>query len=409
MKASQHSTPKLIFIDSNKRVRNCHTFGLIIATPMTKSSWLKSLLRRIFKRRFIALWLAAGCFVMTRVLHNHSGFTEQWYSQRLYPHIGRTLIHISDLFSFSLNTIFAGLLVFSLTILVLVTLVGKLKWSRLSLILFNLAAFIYLTFYALWGFNYYREPVYNRMGMQHDSISDVDYELLMERISKKAAEVRIKMDSVSTGRLDTLVDGAFRRHAGHWGLPWLGCNIHPKQMMAEAWFSRAKVYGYYGAFSNEIHVSRLCTRIDYPLLLAHERAHRLGITGEADANFYAWLLCYKSASQELQYAAHVFLLRHLFDAGYGKEFMKAIEQDTLQLKADELETGWFKRLTDRFLKLNRVENGLSDYGHMIEPAANYLFQIEDIRNWNDKPARPKAQISAKKTAVASRHQAKKKK
>ena len=63
---------------------------------------------------------------------------------------------------------------------------------------------------------------------------------------------------------------------------------------------------------------------------------------------------------------------------------------------------------DRFLKLNRVENGLSDYGHMIEPAANYLFQIEDIRNWNDKPARPKAQISAKKTAVASRHQAKKK-
>lgn len=396
MKAAQLTAKKLILIDSNKSVRNCHTFELFIATRMTKSSWLKSLLRLLFKRRFIALWLATGCFILTRILHHHSRFTEHWYSQSLYPSIARTLIRLSDLFSFSLNTFFAWLLVFVIISLTLAALTGKLRWSRFLLILVNLAAFIYLAFYTLWGFNYYREPLYSRMSMQHNQIPDADYELVMERISRKAAEIKIEMDSVSTGRLDTLVDEAFRRHAGHWAMPWLECHVHPKQMIAEAWLAKAMVYGYYGVFSNEIHVSRLCIRMDYPLLLAHERVHRLGITGEAEANFYAWLLCCKSESPELQYAAHVFLLRHLFDAGYGQEFMKPIEQDTLQLKADELETGWFKRLTDRFLKLNRVENGLSDYGRMIEPAANYLFQIEDIRNWNGKPPKPKTRKHSKK-------------
>lgn len=343
----------------------------------------------MFGLKFLLLWLAGGCFVLTRVLHNHPRLTEHYYSQNLYPHIARSLTGFSDMFSFSLNTFVAGLLVFVLLVLILAAVVGKLKWRNLVLILVNLTAFIYMAFYGLWGFNYYREPMYNRMGMHQKRISDVDYELLVERISLKASELKVEMDSIATGRLDTLVDGAFRKHAGHWALPWLGRNIHPKQMIAEAWLAKASVYGYYGVFFNEVHVSRLSAKSDYPLLLAHERVHRLGVTGEAEANFYAWLLCYKSGSPELQYAAHVFLLRHLFDAGYGKEYMKPVEQDSAQLEADEIETGWFKRLADRFLKLNRVDNGISDYGRMIEPVANYMFQVDGIRDWDDKPVKRK--------------------
>lgn len=384
------------FYSIEQNHQKCDTFGFIMATSESKSRGTGNLFRRVFRLKFLLVWLAVGCFMLTRILHHHHWFTERWYSRRLYPHIARTLIRFSDQFSFSLNSFFAGLVLFVVSILILTALVGKLKWSRLLVAFINLCAVVYLAFYALWGFNYYREPLYSRMNLQHGEISDADYELIMKHISRKATEVRVKMDSVSTGRIDTLVDGAFRRHAGHWSMPWLECNVHPKQMFAEAWLAKANVYGYYGVFFNEVHVSRLCTRLDYTMLLAHERVHRLGITGEAEANFYAWLLCYKSESPELRYAAHVFLLRNLFDAGYGQEFMKPIEQDSAQLKADELEAGWFKRLTDRFLKFNQVENGLSDYGRMIEPTANYLFQVEDIRNWDDRPTGQKASKRTKK-------------
>ncbi|MFV0378574.1 MAG: DUF3810 family protein [Mangrovibacterium sp.] len=353
-----------------------------MSTPSSKISVLKAKLQGLFRLKYLLLWMALGCFLLTRFLYYYPQITERWYSRGLYPYIARALTMFSDNFLFSLTTFSAGLLAFILIVLLLLFIFGLLRLSRVLLIIFNLSAFVYLAFYWLWGFNYYREPLYSRFDMVQCHISDLEYEDLVARISKKANELKVPLDSLSIGKLDTLVDGAFRLQAGYWALPWLGRKIHPKQMMAESWMAKASIYGYYGPFFNEIHVSRISTRSDYPLLLAHERVHRLGITGESEANFYAWLLCYKSGSPELQYAADLFLLRHLFDAGYGKEFMKPVEQDSIQLKMNELETGWFTRLTDRFLKWNKVENGLSDYGRVIEPAANYLIQIE---KWNDEP------------------------
>lgn len=351
-----------------------------MSTPSSKFTTLKDRLLRLFRLKYLLLWVTLGFFLLTRFLHYYPQLTERWYSRGIYPYIARSLTMFSDNFTLSLNTFFVNVLLAALLVLTLSFILGKLRFSRFGLIILNIGALVYITFYIVWGFNYYREPLYSRFAMKHDSISDTEYEDLVARISKKASVLKVPLDSLSIGKLDTLVDGAFRRQAGRWALPWLGRKIHPKQMMAESWLSKALIYGYYGPFFNEIHVSRLCTRSDYPLLLAHERVHRLGITGEGEANFYAWLLCYKSDSPELQYAADVFLLRHLFDAGYGKDYMKAVEQDSIKMLIDEMETGWFTRLTDRFLKWNKVENGLSDYGRVIEPAANYLFQIDGIQN-----------------------------
>lgn len=352
----------------------------VMSTPSPELPGNKSKLRRLFGLKYLLLWMALGCFLLTRFLHYYPHITERWYSRSLYPYIARALTMFSDKFTLSLNTLLIDALLAGLVVLLLAFILGQLKFRRFVLIVLNIGALVYIVFYVLWGFNYYREPLYSRFDMERDSISDVEYEELVARISKKASELKVPLDSLSIGKMDSLVDGAFRLQAGRWALPWLGRKIHPKQMMAESWMAKALVFGYYGPFFNEIHVSRLSTRSDYPLLLAHERVHRLGITGESEANFYAWLLCYKSGSPELQYAADLFLLRHLFDAGYGKEFMKPVEQDSIQLKLDELETGWFTRMSDRFLKWNKVENGLSDYGRVIEPAANYLLQIDDIRN-----------------------------
>lgn len=353
-----------------------------MSTLFSKLFDLKRRLFRLFQWRYLLLWIALGCFVLTRFLHYYPQLTERWYSRGLYPYIARALTMFSDHFTLSLNTLLIDVLVAALVVLLLAFILGQLKFRRLLLIIFNIGAFVYLAFYLLWGFNYYREPLYSRFNMEQVSISDLEYEDLVAQISKKAGELKVPLDSVSTEKMDSLVDGAFRLQAGRWALPWLGRELHPKQMMAESWMAKASIYGYYGPFFNEIHVSRLSTRSDYPLLLAHERVHRLGITGEGEANFYAWLLCYKSGSPELQYAADLFLLRHLFDAGYGKDYMRAVEQDTLQMIIDEMETGWFTRMTDRFLKWNKVENGLSDYGRVIEPAANYLMQVE---KWKEEP------------------------
>ena len=50
---------------------------------------------------------------------------------------------------------------------------------------------------------------------------------------------------------------------------------------------------------------------DYPATYAHELAHLLGITSEAEANFYAYQVCTRSSVPEIRFSGYYSVLGHV--------------------------------------------------------------------------------------------------
>lgn len=353
-------------------------------------------MRHLFSAKFLLVWLALLCFVAGRLLREFPHFCRHWYSGRFYPLVARALSKFSDWFSLSLDNVLVVALALLLVLSIVLVAAGKLKPARFAVGLLNLAAALYIGFYVLWGFNYSSGNRYEVLGLKADSVSATDYERIAEKLARLAGDEPVQVDELSRSRVDSLVEQAFRQQARSLGLPDLRRQIQPKTMLADSLLARASVFGYFGVFASEVHVSRRCQPADYPLLLAHERMHRLGITGEGEANFFAWLVCHRSPSAELRYCSRVFLLRHLLAAGYGQTLVAAFQPE----KKDSLpETRWMNHFTDRFLKWNAVSEGISDYGRVIEPAARYLLQVE---GWNGDEKKAFQPRKSKKTGATRR-------
>src|ERR1035437_3207140 len=108
----------------------------------------------------------------------------------------------------------------------------------------------------------------------------------------------------------------------------------PKTMIFSFFYGKLGVSGYFGPFFNEIHVNSYLLPMDYPFVLAHEKAHQFGITSEAEANLVAFVICVKSEDQRLKYSGYQSLLLYfLKDASKMmeyKEYLNKIDKRVLE-------------------------------------------------------------------------------
>ncbi|WP_372774101.1 DUF3810 family protein [Mangrovibacterium sp.] len=333
------------------------------------------------------LWLAVICFGLTRLFAAHPVFTNRYYSIGFYPYVARGLSRFSDLFSFSLYNLLLLSALAGVALLIILAVSGRIKWKYMLVALVNLVAFAYCSFFWLWGFNYFRTNLFDRIGLQQDSIRSEQYELVFQSLIKEANGTGFEPEALIRSHVDSLVDRACYRLSNQMGLPYFQREPGSKVALAEGMLSRSSVYGYFGYLFNEVHVSRLCQPEEYPFLLAHELAHRYGIAGESEANFYAWLVCYESDSPVLQQAARVFLIRHLLDAGYGEMYRRGKSNGKLPENTNTDELHWFTQVADCFLKWNNLEDGFNDYERVILPVSQYLLQSGKLKKPDIKPKR----------------------
>ena len=121
----------------------------------------------------------------------------------------------------------------------------------------------------------------------------------------------------------------------------------------------------------------LSSRIDTPSQAAHEWAHLAGYAHESEASFVGWLVCQR-AGPKAQYSAWLFLYWELsarFGAGERAQLRAALEtgpRQDLEAIADRLRRGhvavvqqasW--RAYDQYLRANRVDDGIRDYGEVV--------------------------------------------
>ena len=180
------------------------------------------------------------------------------------------------------------------------------------------------------------------------------------------------------------------------------------------------VTGSMGPFFCEFTLNGDLLPSQYPATYAHELAHLLGITSEAEANFYAYQVCTRSQVQAIRFSGYLSVLPHVLNNArrlmaeeeYAQLFRR-IRPEIIGLAKKNSEY-WMKkynpvigriqdRIYDLYLKGNKIESGRKNYsevvGLLVLTTTTYSQELtEKEKARQEKEARKQAKENAKKEA-----------
>jgi len=303
---------------------------------------------------------------------------ERYYSRGLYPQIQQALTSFSNVTPAALFDWFllasAGLL--------LVLLVRR---GRVRTVL-TLAAVGWLVFLLAWGMNYRRLPLeaqlaFDERRLTQTRVAELAREAVreMNRLYRDARPADLSMEQ----RADALVPAMMRAAADLKIAPPVPAR--PKATWLSAYFTRAGIDGMTDPFFLETLLVSDLLPVEQPAAIAHEWGHLAGFANEAEASFFAWLTCLRG-DPAARYSGWVALYPHLLGA-LGAETRKTVHarlgpgpREDFRRIGERLARAnpSVQRVAtvtyDRFLRVNRVAEGIESYDAVVRLVAGTTFR-----------------------------------
>jgi hypothetical protein len=352
-------------------------------------------------------WIKAGTAVAAAVfalVPLSAAFVERWYSTGLYPRIQHVITPLSNLLPFALFDVLtigaAGLVVVSL-----VKAVRRARQARrFSILLVTLgnivvgAAAAYLIFLLLWGFNYRRVSMSQRLVVDRAApTADAVVALGQQAVQELNALYEDAHQAGDTAPwLDDHLRDAFDRVQG---LLSDGPRARPGRLKATiygTYFRWTSVDGMVNPFALEVMANPDLLPIERPFVAAHEWAHLAGYADESEANFVGWLTCLQGDARA-RYSGWLFLYWQLSGEVAGPDRVRlanALESGPrrdIDDVAERLRRGRWPALQrsswqvyDQYLKANRVEAGVRSYGLVVTLILRARFE----NGWKPVRVRP---------------------
>ncbi len=315
----------------------------------------------------------------------------EYYARQLYPGIALCLSSFSDLFPFAIGDLFIAL---SLAGLVAYPFIGRRvkhkTWRRIVLCEVEYLVWLYVWFYAAWGLNYSQDDFYRRTGIAPAAYTPEAFQAFTQNYVEKlnasytepSAEVNRSLVCQEAVRGYRHISSYLEVHR-----PW-GDHPQVKTMLFTPLISMVGVTGSMGPFFCEFTVNGDVLPADYPATYAHEMAHQLGITNEAEANFYAYQVCTRSSEQGIRFSGYYSILPHVLNNAYrlmDKEdyqtLLSSVRPEIIRLLQDK-QAYWEAKYSpllgsiqdwmyDWYLKGNKIPGGRKNYSEVIGLLMSY--------------------------------------
>ncbi|MBL7965685.1 MAG: DUF3810 domain-containing protein [Prolixibacteraceae bacterium] len=334
----------------------------------------------IFGRSALPIWIALATFGLTELLSRYPAVTESVYSQTIYTLVASVLSFISKMVQFSIADVFYAVLTIFLISLLVLPFFTRLKWGKSLLLFVQTAAICYALFYWFWGFNYYRSGINERLSIAKSKPDTVQLVRVFEKLIAETNAAYCSFDSISKPEIVGLVESSYQKHASFLKIDYPNGTRVPKPITISNFFAKAGIAGYYGPFFSEAHLNDSLLMVEYPAVLAHEYAHQFGITSEAEANFYGWLVCSRSESKHLRYSVNLGMTNYfLAQTKRLHSFPRLVHQIDKRVIADirNMQQHWARmrnekidkaagKVNDAYLKTHKIEKGIEDYFGVVQ-------------------------------------------
>jgi len=239
------------------------------------------------------------------------------------------------------------------------------------------AAVVYLAFLAMWGLNYRREPLRVRLDFARGRVTPDAALALTRQTIQRVNDLHDEAHAAGWPEWQALPEQLGRPFARVQAALGASRPALPGIPKWSLWTYYFGVSGVTEPFALEVLVDRSMVSVERPFVAAHEWAHLAGYADESEANFIGWLVCL-NGPPNAEYSGELDLLIYLLNALPAEEradMIKAVgagpRQDLREI-ARHAARAWpaLRRpawwLYDRFLRANRVEQGVRSYGAALE-------------------------------------------
>jgi len=269
----------------------------------------------------------------------------------------------------------------------------KLQWKDHLLTILSVLSVFYFFFHLLWAFNYYREPLFEKMKIERE-YSDADLLAFTKKLIIKTNEIQFQITKKDSSKVvfPYSQQAAFQMNVNGYAAlakehPYFKYEI---LSVKKSLFSLPLTYmgfgGYLNPFTNEAQVNDLLPMYNFPLTSCHEMAHQMGFASESECNFIGVLASVKNENLYYQYSGYSFALRYCLgiwqskDEKVFKQLKKTVHvgvlknyqesQDFWKKYETPIEDG-FRIFYDNFLKTNNQKDGMESYSKFVDLMVNY--------------------------------------
>jgi hypothetical protein len=346
------------------------------------------------KRKYILPLLLLIQIIVVKTIGLFPDFVEHWYSKGLYPKLAFVSRKIFGSLPFSFGDIIYFILIILLFQWIWTHRIGFFKaWKTNGLTLLSWVSMFYFFFHLLWGMNYYRIPLHEKLQIEKE-YSVARLEAFVEKMIVKTNELQLQItqnDSIAV--VIPYSDEEIYNLAlkGYKKLPNDLKELHYEvKSIKKSLFSYPLSYmgfgGYLNPFTNEAQVNYLKPKYTSPLTTCHEMAHQIGIGSESECNFVGFIAAAKNEDLYFQYSSYSFALR------YGLQNLEKIEENSSKPFQEKINKGvlknfyeneifwkqyqtpinsFFHFFYDNFLKINQQKDGMDGYSKFIGLAIGY--------------------------------------
>lgn len=339
----------------------------------TGTEWIKKI-----RLRWVVL---AVLFVFIRTVMFFPAMGE-WYARKVYPVFSAVLSRFSSLFPFSVGDCFIYGSIGGLVIYLVYAIAKRRPWLRTLGRMAEYLVWVYVWFYMAWGLNYFRQDFFTRAQIPYAAYSEDDFRDFLSVYTDSLNASFIPLEKIDPAVVAGEVKNNYRDIAARFGLLAPAGYLHPKPMLVPSFMSGVGVLGYVGPFFTEYNLNPDLLPVQYPFTYAHEMAHVLGISNEAEANLYAFLVCSRSEVPEMRFSAYFGLLPYVLGNAWlllpKEEFARWKETISPEIrKAYNEKVAYWQALYSPligemqetvynwFLKGNNIPSGRKNYSEVV--------------------------------------------
>jgi hypothetical protein len=339
--------------------------------------------------------VAALGILLPRVAALSPGTVEAFYSEDAFRAIARVLGFFSGLFVIDLAQIAIAAALAAVVLWLIISLARSVRLRSLRFGVHRFLAVIAMavwSFYLLWGLNYARPPLEQRLGLARVA-PDAPRLAHLARLLGREVNGNYSPASLRSGppgRRPPLPEIARRIALAYDRIqPRLAdpdCSL-PKTPAAASWvMTRTGISGFYFPWTGEATVNGAMPAAAIPFAMAHEMAHQRGTAREDEANFLAYLACRESGVPAARYSGALAALAITLGALYqtAPDSVLAVHS-MLEAgpRADRAAIRQFwrrhegrasavaEKVNDRYLKANAQSAGIASYDRAIELLVDY--------------------------------------
>lgn len=306
------------------------------------------------------------------------------YSRYVYPAISATLSALSSVVSFSLDE---WIVIITLLSMVAYPFLAKQKSKRHRLFVeIEIVMWMTVWFYLGWGLNYYRDSFFTRLHPDNSQPaakpSKADFQAFLTDYTDSLNANYTVVQTINKDSIVAHIKSLYHNIPTSFGLTKPVDYQHPKAVAFNWLYSSVGVLGYMGPFADESHLNQQLLPVQFAYTYAHELAHLLSVSSEAEANYWAYTVCTKSQQRNIRYSGYFGLLPNVYRNARSilndEEFKawRSTINPRIIAQREQLQDFWHSQysplladiqdaLFNALLKSNKIPDGKANYDQAI--------------------------------------------